>query len=30
MNVTWVSRPIQEDRPPDEELLGEFFNSEIF
>jgi sulfoacetaldehyde dehydrogenase len=30
MNVTWVSRPIPEDRPTDEELLGEFFNSEIF
>ena len=30
MNVTWVSRPIPEDRPSDEELLGEFFNSEIF
>lgn len=30
MNVTWVSRPIPEDRPPDEELFGEFFNSEIF
>jgi len=30
MNVTWVSRPILMDRPSDEELLGEFFNSEIF
>ena len=30
MNVTWVSRPIPEDRPSDEELLGEFFNSQIF
>jgi sulfoacetaldehyde dehydrogenase len=30
MNVTWVARPIPEDRPPDEELWGEFFNSEIF
>ena len=30
MNVTWVSRPIPIDRPADEELLGEFFNSEIF
>src|SRR5437867_2777419 len=30
MNVTWVSRPIPEDRPSDEELLGEFYNSEIF
>ena len=24
MNVTWVSRPIPEDRPTDEELFGEF------
>lgn len=30
MNVTWVSRPIPEDRPSDAELFGEFFNSEIF
>ena len=30
MNTTWVSRPIPEDRPSDEELLGEFYNSEIF
>jgi sulfoacetaldehyde dehydrogenase len=30
MNVTWVSRPTPEDRPPDEELFGEFNNSEIF
>ena len=30
MNVTWVSRPIPEDRPLDEELFGEFNNSEIF
>jgi sulfoacetaldehyde dehydrogenase len=30
MNTTWVSRPIPEDRPTEEELLGEFFNSEIF
>jgi sulfoacetaldehyde dehydrogenase len=30
MNVTWVSRPIPEDRPSDQELLGEFYNSEIF
>jgi sulfoacetaldehyde dehydrogenase len=29
MNVTWVSRPIPEDRPPDEELFGEFCNSEM-
>jgi sulfoacetaldehyde dehydrogenase len=30
MNVTWVSRPIAEDRPSDEELFGEFYNSEVF
>lgn len=30
MNVTWVSRPIPEDRPSDEELFGEFYNTEIF
>ena len=30
MNVTWVSRPLPEDRPTDEELFGEFHNSEIF
>jgi sulfoacetaldehyde dehydrogenase len=30
MNVTWVSRPIAEDRPPEEELFGEFYAGEIF
>lgn len=30
MNVTWVSRPIPEDRPSDAELYGEFYNSEVF
>ena len=30
MNVTWVSRPIPEDRPSDQELLGEFYDSPIF
>jgi sulfoacetaldehyde dehydrogenase len=30
LNVTWVSRPIPEDRPSDAELFGEFFNTEIF
>jgi sulfoacetaldehyde dehydrogenase len=30
MNVTWVSRPIAEDRPSDAELFGEFYNTEIF
>jgi sulfoacetaldehyde dehydrogenase len=30
MNVTWVSRPIPEDRPSEPELFGEFYKSEIF
>jgi len=30
MNVTWVSQPIPEDRPSEEEIFGEFFNGEIF
>ena len=30
MNTTWVSRTIPEDRPTEQELLGEFYNSEIF
>ena len=30
MNTTWVSRSIPEDRPSEQELLGEFYNSEIF
>ncbi len=30
MNVTWVSKPLPEDRPSDQELFGEFYNSEIF
>jgi sulfoacetaldehyde dehydrogenase len=30
MNTTWVSRPIPEDRPTEQELLGEFYNSETF
>ena len=30
MNTTWVSRPIPEDRPSEQELLGDFYNSEIF
>jgi sulfoacetaldehyde dehydrogenase len=29
MNVTWVSRPIPEDRPSDAELFGEFYNTEV-
>ncbi|HUA63924.1 MAG TPA: aldehyde dehydrogenase family protein [Verrucomicrobiae bacterium] len=30
MQVTWVARPIPEDRPSDAELFGEFYNSETF
>jgi sulfoacetaldehyde dehydrogenase len=30
MNTTWVSRPIAEDKPSEQELLGDFYNSEIF
>jgi sulfoacetaldehyde dehydrogenase len=30
MNTTWVSRPIAEDRPREEDLFGEFYNSEVF
>ena len=30
MNTTWVSRLIAEDRPTEQALLGEFYNSEIF
>jgi sulfoacetaldehyde dehydrogenase len=30
MNVTWVSRPIPEDRPSEQELFGEFYGSDIF
>ena len=29
MNVTWVSRPIAEDRPSEAELFGEFYNTEV-
>ena len=29
MNFTWVSRPIAEDRPSDEELFGEFYGTEV-
>jgi sulfoacetaldehyde dehydrogenase len=28
MNVTWVSRPIAEDRPSEQELFGEFYGTE--
>jgi sulfoacetaldehyde dehydrogenase len=30
MNVTWVSRPIVEDRPSEQELFGEFYDTETF
>jgi sulfoacetaldehyde dehydrogenase len=30
MNVTWVSRPIPDDRPSEEELFGEFYHTETF
>ena len=30
MNVTWVSRPTPEDRPSEQDLFGEFYNSETF
>jgi len=29
MNVTWVSRPIPEDRPSEEELFGEFYGTPV-
>jgi len=29
MNVTWVSKPIPADRPSEEELFGEFYNTEM-
>jgi sulfoacetaldehyde dehydrogenase len=30
MNVTWVSRPIPEDKPSEAELFGEFYQSATF
>jgi len=30
MNITWVSKPIPEDRPSEAELFGEFYNTETF
>jgi sulfoacetaldehyde dehydrogenase len=30
MNVTWVSRPIAEDRPSEQELFGEFYRAKTF
>ena len=29
MQTTWVSRPMPEDRPSEQELFGEFFNTEV-
>jgi sulfoacetaldehyde dehydrogenase len=29
MNVTWVSRPIAEDRPGEQELFGEFYGTPV-
>jgi sulfoacetaldehyde dehydrogenase len=29
MNVTWVSRPIAEDRPSEAELFGEFYGTAV-
>ncbi len=29
MNYTWVSKPIQEDRPSERELFGDFFGQEV-
>lgn len=29
LNTTWVSRPIAEDRPSDQELFGEFYNPDM-
>ena len=28
LNITWVSRPIPEDRPTEQELFGEFYGTE--
>ena len=30
MNVTWVSVPIPEDKPSEEEIFGRFYKSEVF
>ena len=30
MNMTWVSKPIPEDKPSEQEIFGSFYNSEIF
>jgi len=30
LNYTWVSRPIKEDKPSEQELFGEYYNSEVY
>ena len=30
MNTTWVSQPIPEDKPSEQEIFGKHYNSEIF
>ena len=30
MNVTWVSLPIAPDRPTEQELFGDFYNTEVY
>ena len=30
MNTTWVSKPIPEDKPSEQDIFGQFYNSEIF
>ena len=30
MNVTWVSVPIPEDKPSEQEIFGKFYNTEVF
>jgi sulfoacetaldehyde dehydrogenase len=30
MNVTWVSQPIPEDKPVEQEIFGKFFNTPVF
>ena len=30
MQTTWVSRPIPENRPPDSQLFGEFYNTQTY
>ena len=30
MQTTWVSRPIPENRPPDSQLFGDFYNTQTY